>query len=75
MVDPAGSSQVKDRRVVVGGNGRVFKKDEEGVDWYGLRNILEEEVIVEVSGWVQKGYEIESTHHHYSRENPGGGGT
>ena len=34
--------------------GRVFEKDEEGVEWCGSRNIGEEEVIGEVSGLARK---------------------
>ena len=36
------------------GKGRYFKKDEEGVDWFGSRCLGEEEVLDEVSEWVQK---------------------
>ena len=32
----------------------MFKKDEEGVEWSCERNIGEEEVLGEVSGWVRK---------------------
>ena len=32
----------------------MSKKDEEGVDWCGARNIGEEEVLGEVSVWVRK---------------------
>ena len=32
----------------------MFEKDEEGVDWCGTRNLREEEVLSEVSGWVRK---------------------
>ena len=53
----------------------MFEKDEEGVDWCGARNLREEEVIGEVSGWVQKESVLESTHHRYSREDPRGEGT
>ena len=32
----------------------MFKKDEEGVEWCGARNLEEEEVIGDFSGWVHK---------------------
>ena len=43
---------------------------EEGVDWCGTRILWEEEVLREVSGWERKGSDLESTHHHDSREEP-----
>ena len=45
-------SQVKDRWVGVRGKSRMFEKVEELVDWCGASNIVEEEVLGEVSGWV-----------------------
>ena len=32
----------------------MFEKEEEVVDWCGASNLGEEDVIGEVSGWVQK---------------------
>ena len=69
------SSQGKYKLVWGGGKGRILEKDEEGVDCCGPRNIWEEEVLGEFSGWVQKVSDLEPTHHRGSREDPGGGGT
>ena len=46
----------------------MFKKDEEGVDWFGASNIGEEEVLGEVSGWVLKYSVLLSTHQRDSIE-------
>ena len=53
----------------------MFDKDEGVFDWCGARNLREEEVIGEVSVWVQKESVLESNHHCDSIEYPGGKGT
>ena len=53
----------------------MFDTYEEGFDQCGKRIIGEEEVLGEVSVWVQKEYVLKSNHHRDSTEDPGGEGT
>ena len=50
----------------------MLEKNEEGVDWCGSNNLGEEQVLGEVSEWVQKESVLESTHRCDSIENYGG---
>ena len=50
----------------------MSERDEEGVEWCGSSNLWEEEILLEVSRWVRKGSELNSTQHCDSIEEPGG---
>ena len=52
----------------------MFKNYQEAVDWCGPTIIGEEEVLGEVSGWLQREYVLKPTHHYDSREDNGGEG-